>query len=961
MPLSSIDLEQPGNYTYALESVTDACGNRVAVHADRHAGLSLTQKARKKIKGDGESTATYQQSVVVHTRRNVAFDSRQCRPGHPLALLRNAKGIELTMQSSPDLEQGGDWDVKISFEPDNSAAGKGLWAREAAKPTEMQLSLPAHSSRVPFTVDKPGTYRIDDITGPFCAGEVGSPWTCEVVDVPPPTADINFSSIEDRCAGPVGVKAMSVLTGNPPFQLEYEVTKEGRHPERKVRTIFDQTRDELDFRPDVDGAVTYKFVKLHDSNYRGIPLDGPSFTQVFHPLSSAEFTAPIRAHDDRAVMQSCSGKQAEADVRFSGAGPWDLTYSVRAADSVETKVVEGITQSLHTLKIDIPKSVAASGGLVTVSLVKIRDARGCEKSLATRDLNVEVRRVQPSVGFLPIKADKAGRHLEVLQGKPAKLPIRLSGQGPWHVDYSWKANESAEEVDLTASVQNVDAELLAEHPGLYKIKQIRDNHCPGLVLQGQEDFRISVRPQPHVQFANDAGESARNGSLIRAPVCRGQPDSVDIVMSGHFPVDVEYEHIAPSWSASSEPEAAAPLASAAHEVSLHGKRRKTAFTSALGSTNLELSTALPGWHTYVINSVGDAVYPPSRLQEFSTESPRRLEQMVLPLPGASFASTSSKHRKPSLCVGDGLNRLESPPTLKLQGQAPFTVSFEVAHAGSSSTSSAGSYRFTRSGIKTNEYKLDLGGKEFAFSSKGLWSVRIVQITDANKCETAPMQDSKRSGQDDKTMVIEVAETADIAPVSTREDYCIGEMVEFSLQGSPPWTVSYEFNGKSAQAAVTTAEFSRVAEKPGVLTIKSVAHQQNQCRRDVDARVSQDMVKTIHDLPNVRISEGNHFVEDLREGNQAEIIFNFKGVPPFSFTYQRTEPVDTHARPKVLETNTVSGILEKKYSIWAAVEGTWSVTWLQDRWCQVSLDFHSGAATPLGKSRLAIMNEAHSDS
>ncbi|SNX85770.1 probable Nuclear pore membrane protein [Melanopsichium pennsylvanicum] len=956
MPLSTIDLELPGNYTYALESVTDACGNRVAVHADRHRGLSLTQKARKKIKGDGESTPTYKQSVVVHSRRSVAFDAQRCRPGHPLPLLRNVQGIDLNLQSSPNAEQSGDWNVSVTFHPDNSAANKGLWARDAASASTMRLTLPAQSSRVPFAINKPGTYRIDDIVGPFCPGEVGTPWTCEVVDVPPPTAQIKFSSIEDRCAGPVGVKAMSVLTGTPPFQLEYEVTKQGRHPERKVRTIFDQTRDELDFRPDVDGAVTYKFVKLHDSNYRGIPLDGPSFTQVFHPLSSAEFTAPIRQLDDRAVMQSCSGKQAEADVRFSGAGPWDLTYAVRAGDSIETKVVEGITQSPHKLKIDIPKSVAASGGLVTVSLVKIRDARGCEKSLATRDLNVEVRRVQPSVGFLPIKADK-GRHQEVLFGKGARLPIRLSGQGPWHVNYSWKADESAEEVDLAASLHNVDAELMAEHPGTYRIKRIRDNYCPGTVLKGQEEYRISVRPQPHVQFATDAGVAASNGSLIRAPVCRGQPDSVDIVMSGQFPVDVEYEHIAPSWSASSEPEAAATLASAAHEVAMHGKRRKTAFTSALGITNLELSTALPGWHTYVLNTVGDSVYAPSRLQDFSTESPRRLEQMILPLPGASFASKSSRHSRPSLCLGDGLDRLSSLPVLKLQGQAPFTITFEVA-SSSSPSAGAGAYRFTRSGIKGHEYKLDLSKDEFAFSTKGLWSIRVMQVTDANNCQSAPVQNSYK--QDDRAMVIEVTETADIAAVSAREDYCIGEMVEFALQGSPPWTVSYEFNGKTARAAVNTAEFSRVAEKPGVLAIKSVAHQQNQCRRDIDPRISQDMVKTIHDLPTVRISEGNHFVEDLREGNQAEIIFSFKGVPPFSFTYQRSEPVDTHARPKVLETNTVSGIIEETYSIWAAVEGTWSVTWLQDRWCQVSLDYHSGAATPLGKSRLAIKNEAHAD-
>lgn len=950
MPLSSIDLEQSGNYTYVLESVTDACGNKVAVHAGHQAGLSVLQKARKKIKGEGE-TAPYQQSVMVHSRRNIAFDPRQCRPGHPIKLLRNVKGIDLTMQSPPDAEQSGDWTVNVSFSPDNSAAFKGLWARDPASASSTSHTLPAHASRIPLFATHPGTYRIDDISGPHCSGSIGSPWTCEVIDVPPPTAQIYFSSIEDRCAGPVGVKAMSVLTGTPPFQLEYEVSKAGRHPERKTRTIFDQTRDELDFRPDVDGAVTYKFVKLHDSNYRGIELDGPTFTQVFHPLSSAEFTAPIRQHDDRAVMQSCSGGQAEADVRFSGNGPWDLTYAVRAGESVETKTVEGVKESPHTLKIDIPKAVSESGGLVTVSLVKIRDARGCEKSLATRDLNVEVRRVQPSVGFLPIKADPKGRALEVLAGKAAKLPIRLSGQGPWHVDYSYRANESAEEVDLSASLSNVDGELLAEHPGLYRIKRVRDNFCPGNVLEGQEDYRISVRPQPHVQFAPDAGTVAKNGSLIRAPVCRGQPDSVDIVMGGQFPIDVEYEHVAPSWSAASE-EVSAPLASAAHEVAMHGKRRKTAFTSALSTTNLELSTALPGWHTYMINTVGDAVYAPTKLQEFSTEAPRRLEQMVFPLPGAAFANVARGHNKPSLCVGDGLDRLPTAPVVKLQGQSPFSVTFEVTSA---STTSAAPYRFTRNGIKGHEYKLELSKDEFEFTDKGSWTIRIVSVSDGNSCESAPMVENGK----DKSFTIEVAETADITPISSREDYCIGELLEFTLQGSPPWTVSYDFNGKHASASLTKPSFSRVAQKPGVLTILSVAHQTNQCQRNLpSSSPSSEFVKTIHDLPSVRISEGNHFVEDLREGNKAEIVFTFNGVPPFAFTYQRSEPVDTVARPKVLETETVQGVLEERYSIWASEEGTWSVTWLQDRWCQVSLDYQSGAATPLGKSRLAIKNEAH---
>ncbi|PWY97039.1 putative nuclear pore membrane protein [Testicularia cyperi] len=983
LPLSAIELDQPGNFTYVLDGIQDACGNRVRVgpSAPSHSGsgLSLTQKARKKVKGviEPASTPIYSQSVVVHARRTVSFDTRQCRPGHPLRLLRNSAGIDLTLHSPDEMSETGDWNVDVSFEPDNSAASNGLWARAPAKPSRQQVAMPSASRQISLRANAPGLYRIEDVGGPFCNGEVGAPWICEVIDVPPPTAQINFSSIEDRCAGPVGVKAMSVLTGTPPFQLEYEVQKQGRHPERKVRTIYDQTRDELDFRPDTEGAVTYKFVRLHDSNYRNIELDGPSFTQVFHPLSSAAFTAQVRSQDDRAVIQSCSGKQAEADVRLSGAGPWDLAYSVRAGEQIETKEVKGIAQPLHKLSIDIPESIAKSGGRMTVSLVKIRDAKGCERSLATRDLNVEVRRVQPNVGFLPVKVDRGNRQVELLPGKQARLPIRLSGQGPWEVEYTWQADESSEEIPQRASLQDINGEILADRPGIYRIHKIRDNYCPGLVLQGQEEYRITQRAKPYVHFSPDAGVVARNGSVVRAAVCQGKPDSVDVLMGGSFPIDVEYEHVAPTWSGQQELDGSVVLASAVNEISAsQGKRRRTSFTSALGTTNLELSTLTAGWHTYLLNSVGDAAYTRALLEGFPTTEPRRLEQMVLPLPSGSFAAVSSstglakqQRSKPSLCVGDSLGKLGALPVFKLHGRAPFAVTFEIRSPGADSSqygSSAGRiHRFSRSGINVHEYKLSLPENEFAFDRKGTWSIRALDIVDANGCGYAlsTQQDGSgaASGKGRSSFEIEVAETADITAISSREDYCIGEMVDFTLHGSPPWTVTYDFNGKTAQAAVSSPEFSRVAERAGVLTIKSIAHQQNQCRRDINPRVSQEMVKTIHDLPTVRISEGNHYVEDLREGNQAEIIFHFQGVAPYSFTYQRSEPVDTHARPKILETNTVSGILEPKYSIFAAVEGTWSVTWLQDRWCQVSLDYHSGAATPLGKSKLAIKNVPENES
>lgn len=113
-----------------------------------------------------------------------------------------------------------------------------------------------------------------------------------------------------------------------------------------------------------------------------------------------------------------------------------------------------------------------------------------------------------------------------------------------------------------------------------------------------------------------------------------------------------------------------------------------------------------------------------------------------------------------------------------------------------------------------------------------------------------------------------------------------------------------------------------------------------------------MRKTIHGLPTVKVTGGGHYVEDLREGGQAEIVFSLSGIPPFSLTYQRLEAADVYTHPKVLETHTVAGILEDSYKITTNQEGTWRVTWLQDRWCSVSID-GTGRHTSEGRARLAL--------
>jgi nucleoporin POM152 len=117
-------------------------------------------------------------------------------------------------------------------------------------------------------------------------------------------------------------------------------------------------------------------------------------------------------------------------------------------------------------------------------------------------------------------------------------------------------------------------------------------------------------------------------------------------------------------------------------------------------------------------------------------------------------------------------------------------------------------------------------------------------------------------------------------------------------------------------------------------------------------VVTDISKTIHALPRARVHAGNTYIENIREGDQAEIIFEFEGTPPFSFTYTKSAPASANAKGKkgasqVLETHTITGVETNRYSVFTQSEGTWNVVSVQDKYC---------AYPPLARSdRRAIKN------
>jgi len=130
--------------------------------------------------------------------------------------------------------------------------------------------------------------------------------------------------------------------------------------------------------------------------------------------------------------------------------------------------------------------------------------------------------------------------------------------------------------------------------------------------------------------------------------------------------------------------------------------------------------------------------------------------------------------------------------------------------------------------------------------------------------------------------------------------------------------SYKFDDNLRTTTQKVAKYTTVADAAGTFQVVSIAHQQAQCQTTVS-----DVRLTVHEIPSAKVHHGDRFEENIKEGEQAEIVFTLIGEPPFTFTYQRVELDKYVARgkkPRVLETHTVSGITTSEYSIFSSAEG-----------------------------------------
>ncbi|KAG6837661.1 hypothetical protein H0H93_004937 [Arthromyces matolae] len=430
--------------------------------------------------------------------------------------------------------------------------------------------------------------------------------------------------------------------------------------------------------------------------------------------------------------------------------------------------------------------------------------------------------------------------------------------------------------------------------------KIADSHCLGTVLPNASTFEVYWIPRPTALLSSETKSlyESHNSSHILAPVCEASPDYVDLDLTGRPPFEIMY-NIAQNDNGGTK---------------VIGQ---PTFNSIQARTRFQLQTTPHGRMYYEVKQIGDANYPLAKHRNIVIPRSDRLlfEQEVFMRPSARFKTRN----RLSYCLNDQflpVDGLSVDGTILLEGVPPFTLSLSIKNLGTS--------QIDTTTVRVLEYSWKIDLPSYVFRAVGPHLITIESIHDASNCAPAAFDPLSRS------IWVDVAETAAIVPFDHKVDYCVGEAIPFQLEGIPPWNIGYRINGKAHIHDAKVSPVSLTQQQPGEFTITSIAHQQKLCKAAVT-----DLHFKVHPLPSAQVGHGKRIYQDIHEGDQAEIVFTLIGVPPFTFTYQRSELSSKKGGKtgKVLETHTVSRIMTNEYSLFSALEGTWTVTSISDRYCR----------------------------
>jgi nucleoporin POM152 len=593
-----------------------------------------------------------------------------------------------------------------------------------------------------------------------------------------------------------------------------------------------------------------------------MPIKESSLTQIIHPHSTAYFLLHGRNEFVR-----CIGDVVELDVVVQGSGPWEVTYEVThgfKSMKATRKVAE--QESRFTISVD---SLTASG-LYTIDLVEIKDGNGCSMRLQIDVVKIEVLPARPSIAFQSVK------NVYILEDGRALLPISLSGRGPFEIKYRNLETNQVRSTQIQGSARSFEV----NGPGTYELMSVKDSVCTG-EADNSKQVRVLTIPKPTLQVQTYELDAIEDRVIVKPAVCKGMETGFQIDFSGKPPFKVRIDH------------------------QVRNQRNDRQIKSDSSSKTVDASflrvlfdTNVPGLHRYELNSFSDGNYK----QAMPISGPRILEQLVHDAPEASFIEPEQK-------VFQCSSRNKSPfaISLVLKGLPPFTLKLEQKHDNQH-------VQWIERVINIGDLQGSADGYTYSFnadsvSSMGRHEFVLDSLLDATGCQGL----YDRASNPISTFV-EIADQARVTPY-TKETVCVGDLLSYTLQGTPPFTIGYSWQGvQQPDLIVPDPIMSFWAGADGEVVITKVCNSAGCCD---DSVANDERLRTVvKPLPKAIVDQGMDLIDDIKEGDESQFVVDFQGTPPFSFTYSRSKLGSKAGQDEVI---TVSDIESHRVIMFNLVE------------------------------------------
>lgn len=491
-------------WEYAVEEVRDGLGNFVSL-----IGNEDEDHPKNKL------TGTYQ-GFEVHERPKVYFEG--CNPQSPIRVAKgNKKALPLKFASTGKRRVDASHIVEYFFTPEVDIVADGYRSENAMVKKEATKSAVGKI----FASDA-GLYTLKSVSTDFCEGDVLEPTSCLLQNPPEPELLLSSEDIYNTCAGnPIGLRVGMDFIGTPPFLVKYTEQRKGQRAVPRDIQVG-SLRGSFDLKPQNAGHYTYTFKSISDAVYTDRLLDNVSLQQDVRPPASAQFL------ESKHPKQACIDDYAEFDVRLFGDGPFELEYEV-VYNGKRNKQVVQVEEEHYTIKT--PK--LKNGGEYTVALMSIVDGMKCKNSIEDEEARVQVRHERPKAYFGLIDGKQS---IMALEGKNVDLPLRLSGVGPWTLEYENLDTSQRQKVHVSGA----NAPLAITQQGTYQLLSVRDSVCPGFIEEKASKFNVGWIARPQISIPETSSIVFQDGKFVKDAVCEGDEDSFEVALSGN-----EYNNIVP--------------------------------------------------------------------------------------------------------------------------------------------------------------------------------------------------------------------------------------------------------------------------------------------------------------------------------------------------------------------------------------------------------------------------------